>query len=62
MANFSETDKSYIGPEVLSAKPVETTDEELRVYKQETKLEKLKIIWAGSVNSHLLDSGLLVEQ
>ena len=45
MANFSETDKSYIGLE-LSEKPVETTDEELRVYTQETTLEKLKLIWA----------------
>ena len=60
MAKFSETDTSYVGPEVLSAKPVEMTHEELRVYKQETTLEKLKLIWAGSAYSHLLD--LLVEQ
>ena len=62
MAKFSGTDKIYVGPDVLSAKPVEMTDEELRVYKQEARLEKLKLIWSGSANIQLLDSGLLLEQ
>ena len=42
MTLFSDTDTSYFEPEVLSAKLVEMTDEELRIYKLKVSFENEK--------------------